>query len=55
MKDDNQGFNQSNFVSFLEFTVEKLLSLVRFLKIMNDFDVSSYIRPIRSSFGQDVA
>jgi hypothetical protein len=55
MKNDNQGFNQSNFVRFLEFRVEKLVSLVRFFLIMNDFDVSSYVRPIRSSFGQDVA
>jgi hypothetical protein len=35
-KNDNQGFYQSNFVKFLEFRVEKLVSLVRFFKIMND-------------------
>jgi hypothetical protein len=55
MKNDNQGFYQINFVRFLEFRVGKLVSLVRFLKIMNDIDVSSYVRPIRSLFGQDMA
>ncbi len=30
MKNDNQGFYQSSFVRFLEFRVEKLVSLVSF-------------------------
>ncbi len=53
MKNDNQGFYQGSFVRLLEFRVEKLVSLVSFF-IMNDFHVSSYVRPIRSLFGQDV-
>jgi len=54
MKSDNEGFYQGSFVRFLEFRVEKLVYLVSFF-IMNDFDVSSYVRLIRSLFGQDVA
>jgi hypothetical protein len=54
MKSDNQGFYQGSFVRFLKFRVEKLVSLVSFF-IMNDFDVSSYVRLTRSLFGQDVA
>jgi hypothetical protein len=30
MKNDNQGFYQGNFVRFLGFKVEKLVSLVSF-------------------------
>jgi hypothetical protein len=39
MKNDNQGFYRGSFVRFLEFRVEKLVSLVSFF-ITNDFDVS---------------